>query len=109
MGALESVKTKMARKPKNETSTPASDKPADRHLKALKLLQDTQVDVCARINDETRSYADRAIKARSVQPKVVEAGFKAMEAAISDGRRRYAEAQKGDDVGRAARVDLTTL
>jgi hypothetical protein len=92
-----------------KTTTETKPEKKDAHTKKLTLLQDTQVDVCERIADSTRSYTDRAIKSRSVEPKIVEAGFKAMEAAIADGRRRYSEAQKGDDVGRAARVDLTRL
>lgn len=80
------------------------------HARRLALLNDTQQDVCERINDATRSYTTRAIRAHSVADAVVEAGFAAMEAAVADGRERFAASRAASpDVVRVARVNLTTL
>jgi len=94
---------------KTTTTKQAETEASKAHANRVALLNDTLADVCDRIGDTSRSYTTRAIRARSVDPKVVEAGFAAMEAAVADGRERYAEAQKSDDVGRVARVDLTKL
>lgn len=97
---------------KTNTGNKASDKTdaSAAHEKRLDLLQESIVGVCDRINDDPiRSFTTRAIRARSVDPKVVNAAFDAMVEAIEAGRARYAEAQKGDDVGRVARVDLRSL
>lgn len=90
-------------------SSKKTNDPNAAHAKRVALLQDTLEDVNGRIGDTTRSYADRAIKARSVAPKVVSAGFKAMRECIDAAEKRYLEAQRDDDVGAVSRVDLRAL
>lgn len=100
----------MGRKPSAETTPAQREKQAQaRHVARVALLNKSANDVCDRIADRASSFTTRAIRARSVAPKIVEAGFAAMEKAIADGRARYTAAQKSDDVGRIARVDLTKL
>lgn len=99
----------MAKTTKNKTQTTNQDS-EDAHGARLNLLQKSVDDCCSRIADGgARSFTDRAIKSRSVADSVIEAGFAAMEAAIADGRARYAASRKNDEVGAVSRVDLTTL
>ena len=90
-------------------TTKKTNDPNAAHTKRLTLLQDTLEDVNARIGDSGRSFTDRAIKARSVAPKIVAAGFKAMRECIDANEKRYLEAQRDDDVAAVARVDLRAL
>jgi hypothetical protein len=98
----------MARPKKNANTAPA---PTDNqaHQKNLDRLETTTNDICDRIADSGRSYTVRAVKARNVDPKVVEAGFRKIEDSIKRGREAYAEAQRDDDVATVARVDLRNL
>jgi len=100
----------MAKKNAEKTQQKANETPSQAHQNHLDRLQGTLEDVCDRIADGgARSFVSRAIRARSVDPKVVEAGFREMEAAIKRGRESYAEAQRDDTVATVARVDLRTL
>lgn len=99
-----------AQKPTTQADVEAASQV--RHETRLRVLQGTLNDTCGRISDNpVRSFTSRAIKYRSIGPKVVEAGFRAIEAAVADGRKRYAAAQErgGGDAPALARVDLTAI
>lgn len=99
----------MATKKSNAPKQKNPEAQAKAHANRLRVLNETVVDVCDRIGDNpARSYTGRAIKARSVDPSVVEVGFAAIETALADARAKYAAAQRNDDAARVARVDLTT-
>jgi hypothetical protein len=97
------------KKTQTQTQTAAKDDGAKSHAKRVTLLQAALDKATDGIEGTTRSYTARAIKFRSIAPKVVEAGFAALEEAIQAGREAYAAAQKTDEIGRASRVDLSSL
>lgn len=100
----------MARTKKNQTETKTDEADvAASHTLHLERLQKRLDSVVRDIESRTRGFTGRAIRARSVNPNVIEAGFAAMEASIQRGRDAYAASREHDDVGEVARVDLRTL
>lgn len=88
---------------------PKTDPAVARHTRTLTRLNGTVKRITADVADHpSRSYVARAIRARSVDPKVIEKGFAAIRAALEDAEARYEAAQKviGSRVKVPERVNL---
>lgn len=95
----------MARKTKSE-STDATK--AERHEKRLTLLEDTANEICNRINDDPkRSFANRAVRSRTVELTVKLAALRGIRDACDAAEETIRKAGgEGDAPERPARVNL---
>lgn len=86
--------------------------PSAAHVRALKRANTRTNRIADSISGGgVRSLADTLIRSRSIDPKVAEAAFDAVQSALDEARERYTEAQAASDgdVELVARVDLTSL
>lgn len=103
----------MARPPKPKTPEQKDDaeqKAQARHEGRIALLQSTVDDLCERIADGDRSLVVRTIRAKSVDNRVVNAAFDAVQSALDDARKRFDAARSGDgDEEPKRRVNLAEI